>query len=204
MSSSSSSGQNKCSKCHKPNPRKRCSICHLAVYCDRKCQTADWTAHEKVCKALKEQNDNQNVNQHKNEDLSVRRRSATKSKTMNKRKKKRKTSDDNNNRIELESNPSKKRKLNHNQTAPEGDTLSNSNSNNRTDSHQKLQTNTEDIEMNDKRNDEDLLNDDNSNHNASVENEDFHVEMVDLVSVDGDVELVCNISRIHAFKKKNK
>jgi len=32
--------------------KKRCSRCHRAVYCSKKCQQLDWNEHQKVCKTL--------------------------------------------------------------------------------------------------------------------------------------------------------
>lgn len=43
-----------CHTCGKNNPKKRCSECKFAHYCDEKCQKKDWKFHRKNC--LKKEN----------------------------------------------------------------------------------------------------------------------------------------------------
>jgi len=39
----------KCKKSEEVDKFSRCARCHIAKYCGRECQTADWPAHRKVC-----------------------------------------------------------------------------------------------------------------------------------------------------------
>ncbi|RHY22091.1 hypothetical protein DYB32_009621 [Aphanomyces invadans] len=39
-----------CRNCNKVDAKLKCSICKKATYCNRQCQTSDWTYHRRICK----------------------------------------------------------------------------------------------------------------------------------------------------------
>ncbi|RHY98353.1 hypothetical protein DYB37_008130 [Aphanomyces astaci] len=39
-----------CRNCSKADAKLKCSICKKATYCNRQCQTGDWTYHRRICK----------------------------------------------------------------------------------------------------------------------------------------------------------
>ncbi len=45
--------QNKCENCNKPKTPFQCGDCHLAVYCSKECQRANWKNHKDFCRKKK-------------------------------------------------------------------------------------------------------------------------------------------------------
>ncbi|KAF0694223.1 Aste57867_14882 [Aphanomyces stellatus] len=43
-----------CRNCSKGGAKLKCSVCKKAAYCDRKCQTSDWSFHRRTCKKPEE------------------------------------------------------------------------------------------------------------------------------------------------------
>nr|CCA21284.1 hsp90like protein putative [Albugo laibachii Nc14]CCA21657.1 hsp90like protein putative [Albugo laibachii Nc14] len=42
--------KSKCRNCYNYGAKMKCSICKKAAYCNRKCQSSDWTFHKKTCR----------------------------------------------------------------------------------------------------------------------------------------------------------
>ena len=45
---------NRCFKCDKKGPVKKCVQCNLAYYCSKECQAGDWKAHKVFCKTVRD------------------------------------------------------------------------------------------------------------------------------------------------------
>ncbi|OQR94642.1 hsp90, partial [Thraustotheca clavata] len=43
-----------CRNCNSSGAKLKCSVCKKATYCNRKCQTDDWTYHRRICKKPEE------------------------------------------------------------------------------------------------------------------------------------------------------
>ncbi|CAK4086552.1 unnamed protein product [Aphanomyces euteiches] len=46
-----------CRNCSKDGAKLKCSICKKAAYCNRQCQTSDWTFHRRTCKKPEDDKD---------------------------------------------------------------------------------------------------------------------------------------------------
>jgi hypothetical protein len=42
-----------CANCRGTDCQKRCSVCNVTYYCNRKCQTDNWSKHKLICKSLR-------------------------------------------------------------------------------------------------------------------------------------------------------